>query len=80
MHDEELLQQVKAMLAWGLFQPVTANPSSWVNNTVATNGQLWDVGYQFAQPPDQVVQFRRSGSRLSISAAGSMAGMRTLSA
>jgi S-formylglutathione hydrolase FrmB len=63
--------EIKAMLAWGLFQPVTDDSRSWVNDTVATSGQLWDIGYSFAQPPSQVVQFRQSGSSLSISAAGS---------
>ena len=63
--------EVQAMLAWGLFKPVVTSPSSWVNDTVATSGQLWDIGYAFAQPPDQVVQFQRIGSTLSISAAGS---------
>ena len=59
------------MLQWGLFKPVTTDPSAWTNDTVATSGQLWDIGYSFAQPPNQVVRFRRTGSSLSISAAGS---------
>jgi hypothetical protein len=67
----DFMEEVKAMLAWGLFKPVVTDPRSWVNDTVATSGQLWDIGYRFAQPPSQVVQFRRSGDSLSISAAGS---------
>jgi hypothetical protein len=63
--------EIKAMLAWGLFKPVTDDSTSWVNDTVATSGQLWDIGYSFAQPPSQVVRFEQSGSSLSISAAGS---------
>jgi hypothetical protein len=59
------------MLAWGLFEPVAEKPDAWVNDTVATSGQLWDVGYRFDQPPSQVVQFRRSGGSLAISGAGS---------
>src|SRR5581483_11066151 len=59
-----------ALLAWGLFNPVVTDPASWTNDTVAGSGQLWDIGYRFAQPPTQVVQFRQSGSVLSISAAG----------
>jgi S-formylglutathione hydrolase FrmB len=62
--------EIKAMLAWGLFKPVTDDSTSWVNDTVATSGQLWDIGYSFARPPSQVVQFRQSGSSLSISSAG----------
>ncbi|HEY1829642.1 MAG TPA: alpha/beta hydrolase-fold protein [Acidimicrobiales bacterium] len=60
-----------ALLAWGLFKPLLADPASWVNDTVATSGQIWGIGYRFAQPPSQVVRIQQSGSTLSISAAGS---------
>jgi S-formylglutathione hydrolase FrmB len=71
-HDiPAFMSEVKAMLAWGLFHPVVTDPTSWVNDTVATTGQLWDIGYHFIQPPDHVVQFRQVGSSLSITAAGS---------
>jgi S-formylglutathione hydrolase FrmB len=71
-HDNpDFMDELKAMLAWGLFKPVIADPRSWVNDTVATSGQLWDIGYHFDQPPVQVVQFRRSGSSLTITSAGS---------
>lgn len=63
--------EVAAMLEWGLFKPVVDNPSSWTNRTVATRGQLWDLNYRFTRPPTRVVQFKQSGRRLSISAAGS---------
>ena len=67
----DFIDEVKAMLAWGLFKPTVTAPTSWANDTVATIGQVWDIGYRFAQPPDAVVQFRRSGNSLSISAAES---------
>jgi hypothetical protein len=71
-HDiPDTTAELKAMLAWGLFKPVVTNPRAWVNDTVATSGQLWDIAYRFDQPPNQVVQFRRVGNSLSISAAGS---------
>ncbi len=71
-HDNpDFANEISSMLAWGLFQPVVDDPSSWVNDTVATSGQLWDIGYHFAQPPSHVVQFQRSGSSLSITGAGS---------
>ncbi len=69
--DPHFRQELQAMRAWGLFKPVVSHPTDWVNETVATSGQLWDIGYRFARPPSAVVQFRRSGSSLSISAAGS---------
>jgi S-formylglutathione hydrolase FrmB len=71
-HDiPDFYNEFNALLTWGLFKPVVINPASWVNDTVATSGQLWDIGYRFAQPPKHLVQFRRSGNSLSISAAGS---------
>lgn len=70
-HDiPDFLQEVKALVSWGLFKPVVTHPKSWVNDTVATHGQLWDVRYRFAKPPTKVVRFRRDGDRLSISDAG----------
>lgn len=69
--------EIDAMLRWGLFEPVVSDPVSWTNETVATHGQLWDVDYRFARPPDQVVTFEQSGTTLSISAAGSAVTLTT---
>jgi S-formylglutathione hydrolase FrmB len=71
-HDiADFMAEVKAFVRWGVFKPVVAHPGSWLNKTVATHGDLWDVGYRFDSPPTAVVQFKRSGRRLSISDAGS---------
>jgi hypothetical protein len=71
-HDiPDFLNEIKAMLKWGLFKPVVTEPVSWDNQTVATRGQLWDFNYRFAHPPTRIVTYRQSGTTLSISAAGS---------
>ncbi len=71
-HDiPDFLNEIKAMLRWGLFKPVANEPRFWNNQTVATSGQLWDLGYRFVNPPTEIVTFSRSGTTLSISAAGS---------
>lgn len=71
-HDlPDFRREVKAMLAWGLFSPVAADPQTWRDQTVATSGQLWDVDYRFVTPPSKVVTFAQSGRTLSVSAAGS---------
>ena len=67
----DFLDEIEAMLEWGLFEPVPTAPSTWESDTVATSGQLWDFNYLFAQPPNQIVTFERSGNTLSISDAGS---------
>jgi S-formylglutathione hydrolase FrmB len=63
--------ELRNAIAWGPFKPAVEQPSDWVNDTVATHGQLWDIGYRFTTHPTAVVQFTRTGSRLQISAAGS---------
>jgi S-formylglutathione hydrolase FrmB len=71
-HDSpDFLAEVKAMVAWGLFKPVVTDPRSWMNDTVATTGHLWAIGYRFSKPPDQLVRFKRTGRTLSVSSAGS---------
>ncbi len=71
-HDiPDFLNEINAMLRWGLFKPVVTEPSSWGNQTVTSRGQLWDFNYRFASPPTRIVTFRQSGTTLSISAAGS---------
>ncbi len=63
--------ELRNAIAWGPFKPVVEHPSGWVNDTVATHGQLWGIGYRFATHPTAVARFTRAGSRLRISAAGS---------
>jgi S-formylglutathione hydrolase FrmB len=71
-HDiPDFLNEIKAMLRWGLFNPVPNAPRSWDNQTVARRGELWDISYRFENPPTQIVTFSQAGTVLSISAAGS---------
>jgi S-formylglutathione hydrolase FrmB len=71
-HDlADFLAEIKAFVRWGVFKPVVTRPTAWQNDTVATHGQLWDVGYRFTKPPTKVVHFKRTGARLAISDAGS---------
>jgi S-formylglutathione hydrolase FrmB len=62
--------ELRNAIAWGPFKPVVADPADWTNETVATHGQLWDIGYRFTKHPDAVVRFTRTGGRLRISSAG----------
>jgi hypothetical protein len=69
--------ELRNAIAWGPFKPVVEHPTDWVNETVATHGQLWDLGYRFASHPTAVVRFTRTGSRLRIGAAGSSVTLTT---
>ena len=65
-HDiPDFLDEINAMLKWGLFKPVVTEPAVLGRTqTVATSGQLWDFNYRFANPPTQIVTFRQSGTTL----------------
>ncbi len=77
-HDvPDFTDELKALLAWGLFKPVVSEPDAWTNQTVAPAGQLWDIGYRFTTPPDAVVTFRQSGRAVSVSGAGSSVTLTT---
>ena len=69
--------ELRAAIAWGPFKPVIDHPENWVNDTVATHGRLWDIGYQFTAHPNAVVRFTRTGSRLQISPAGTSVTLTT---
>lgn len=69
--------ELRSAIAWGPFAPVVEHPAHWVNDTVATHGQLWDLDYRFATHPTAVVRFTRTGSRLQISAAGTTVTLTT---
>lgn len=59
-------------IRWGLFQPVAEHPLNWTYTTVATQGRMWDLRYEFAAPPDTLITFTRAGGRLSASGTGSV--------
>ncbi len=62
--------ELRSAIAWNPFAPAVGHPARWENQTVATHGELWDIGYAFASHPDAVVRFTRAGSLLKVSAAG----------
>ncbi|HEX3899280.1 MAG TPA: alpha/beta hydrolase-fold protein [Mycobacteriales bacterium] len=71
-HDgPDFSKEISAMFSWGLFKPVTNHPQSWTNQTVATSGQLWNIGYAFDHPPTSLVRFTSSYGLLTVSGAGS---------
>jgi S-formylglutathione hydrolase FrmB len=69
--------ELRSVIAWGPFKPVVTDPVNWINQTVATHGQLWDIGYRFGAHPNAIVRFTRTGSRLQISAGGTSVTLTT---
>ncbi len=72
MHDfANFRPQLRDAIAWDLFAPVDEHPQAWVNDTVATSGQLWEFGYRFDSAPDRIVRFTRTPGHLHVSGADS---------
>lgn len=59
-----------AARAWGFFEPVEENPANWEYRTVAAEGEMWAMDYEFAEPPSKVATFTRSGDTLSATGSG----------
>jgi S-formylglutathione hydrolase FrmB len=57
-------QYLKDAIKWGFFKPVPASPRAWTFKTVAQRSSAWGLSFRFAAPPEALVVFRRSGSRL----------------
>jgi S-formylglutathione hydrolase FrmB len=55
---------------WGFFEPVAEQPREWEYRTVATEGEMWSLHYEFATPPSSVATFTRSGDTLSATGSG----------
>jgi S-formylglutathione hydrolase FrmB len=62
--------EFRQAMTWGFFKPVVEDPTTWVDDTVATHGNLWGFGYTFTTPPTKLVRFSRTGDRLTVSSAG----------
>jgi hypothetical protein len=76
-NNTDFSQELAAMFAWGLFKPVATAPRSWVNDTVARHGQLWDIHYRFGAAPSTIVRFHRFADTLKVSDAGARLTVRT---
>lgn len=59
-----------AARAWGFFEPVAEQPQDWEYRTVASEGEMWSLDYEFATPPTTVATFTRSGNVLSADGSG----------
>ncbi|MFW0785204.1 alpha/beta hydrolase-fold protein [Gordonia sp. CPCC 206044] len=71
IHDfANFRRELRDAIAWDLFAPVPTDPVDWVNDTVATRGQLWGLEYRFDVAPNRLVRFRRAGHTLHVSPAG----------
>jgi hypothetical protein len=74
VHDAPYLRQgLREFVEWGPFKAVAERPSRWTHKTVAVSGNVFGFRFSFAEPPDTLITFRRSGGRLSASGSGTVA-------
>jgi diacylglycerol O-acyltransferase / trehalose O-mycolyltransferase / mycolyltransferase Ag85 len=59
-----------AARAWGFFEPVEEHPQNWEYRTIATEGEMWALDYEFATPASTVATFTRTGDTLSATGSG----------
>ena len=59
-----------AARTWGFFEPVAEDPQDWTYRTVATEGEMWALDYEFTAPPASVATFTRAGDTLSAAGSG----------
>lgn len=57
-------EHLRDAIRWGLFRGVAEHPRRWTYRTIASTGRMWDLRYDFATPPPEVVAFARDGRRL----------------
>ncbi|HEY8517421.1 MAG TPA: alpha/beta hydrolase-fold protein [Candidatus Binatia bacterium] len=57
---------------WGFFAPVRERPRAWTYRTASRAGEMWGLGFEFAEQPTELVEFRRNGSRLTASGSGTV--------
>jgi S-formylglutathione hydrolase FrmB len=57
-------------IGWGFFKPVPSRPRAWTFKTAMQRSRAWDLSLVFAQPPNALATFTRSGNRLSASGSG----------
>ena len=58
--------------AWNFFKAVPKRPRKWTYRTIATEGEMWGLRFVFAEPPEAIVEFARSGRTLAATGSGSV--------
>ena len=65
-------QDLAAAIDWGLFRPPPRAHREWEFETVAQVGRMWGFGFRFAEPPTELITFRRAGGRLEAEGSGTV--------
>lgn len=72
-HDWEFWRpDFKAAITKGLFRPVPEQPANWTYRTSASEGQAWDISFNFSPAPTALTTFERTGRTLKATGEGSI--------
>lgn len=72
-HDWEFWRpDLKAAIAKGLFRPSPEQPANWTYKTAASEGQAWDIYFNFSPAPTALTTFKRTGRKLEATGEGSL--------
>ena len=60
-HDWEFWRpDLKSAISKGLFNKVVEQPSAWTYRTAASEGQAWDINFNFSPAPAEITTFERN--------------------
>lgn len=59
-------------IEWDMFRDVARSPTEWAYSTIATRGRMWQLRFEFAAPPEEVVTFVRDGDVISSDGEGTV--------
>jgi S-formylglutathione hydrolase FrmB len=65
-------QHLTAALQWGFFKPVAEAPTTWTEQTGSQFGNAWGFKWAFAQPPTELITFKRNGNNIAATGSGTV--------
>lgn len=65
-------QDLTAALQWGFFKRVPDAPTAWQVQTASQSGNAWGFRFRFAQPPGELITFKRTGNRIAADGSGTV--------
>jgi S-formylglutathione hydrolase FrmB len=65
-------EDLSAALQWGFFKPVAGTAATWTEQTASQTGTAWGFRWRFAQPPSELITFKRSGNTIGATGSGTV--------
>ena len=65
-------RHLAAALQWGFFKPVASSSTTWTERTASQTGNAWGFRWRFAQPPTELITFKRDGGTIAATGSGTV--------